>query len=146
MVRAIDWRMRPPFGDWKESFLYTKGSISKKEVKPKAIAEWNVDYLVEEMDAAGMVAAMTPHRLGQDPEYLVQLQNLHPGRFYGFLHCDPFEMEKALADIDKYVVNGPLYGVVMEPGQFFLKEAMPADDERLFPVYEKCQKHKLVYM
>lgn len=143
MIRAIDWRMRPPFGDWKESYLYTKGSISKKAVKPKAITEWNVDYLIKDMEEAGMVAAMTPQRLGQNPEYLVQLQNLYPGKFYGFLHCDPFEMEKALNDIDHYVINGPLYGVIMEPGQFFLQVPMPADDERLFPVYEKCQKNNI---
>lgn len=48
-----------------------------------------------------------------------------------------------MADIDDYMINGPLYGIVMEPGQFFLKEAMPADDERLYPVYEKCQQNHI---
>lgn len=143
MVKAIDWRMRPPFGDWKESYLYTKGSISKKAIKPRAIEEWNIDYLIEDMEEAGVVAAMAPHRLGQDPEHLVQLQNLYPGRFYGFLHCNPFAMEQAMCDIEKYVIHGPLYGVVMEPGQFFLQEPMPADDERLYPVYEKCQANNI---
>lgn len=143
MTRAIDWRMRPPFGDWKESYLYTQGSITKKAVKPCAVTEWNVDYLLEDMDEAGIVAAMTPQRLGQNPEYLVQLQNLYPNKFYGFIHCDPFEMEKALNDIDQYVIHGPLYGVVMEPGQFFLKEPMAADDERLYPIYEKCQQNDI---
>ena len=103
MIKAFDWRMRPPFGDWKESYLYTKGSISKRKDKPKAIEEWNVAYLVEDMKEAGIEKAMTPHRLGQNPEYLVQLQNLYPDTFYGFLHCDPFDLDTALNDIDKYM-------------------------------------------
>ena len=39
------------------------------------------------------------------------------------------------------MVNGPLKGVCMEPGA--LDRPMYADDPRIYPIYEKCEKHEI---
>ena len=39
-----------------------------------------------------------------------------------------------MEDIDLYVGEGKADGIIMEPGQFFLRGSMPADDKMLWPI------------
>lgn len=47
----------------------------------------------------------------------------------------------ALADIEKYVINGPLKGISMEPGA--MTTPYYGNDRRLYPIYELCAAHRI---
>lgn len=34
MTRAIDWRMRPPFGDWKDLIFTHRAALLKRRLNP----------------------------------------------------------------------------------------------------------------
>ena len=128
MHKAIDWRLRPPFKSFKNSYLY------KDDLKPDAAPaalEFNMEKMIQEMDAAGIVVGVVPMRKGNDNNDIEALKKAYPGRFAGLAHIDPFDGQKALDDIDLYVGPGKADGIIMEPGQFFLKDSMAPDDKRL---------------
>lgn len=50
---------------------------------------------------------------------------------------DPSDKYKAVDEIDRFVVNGPLKGVGIEPG--LLPVPMYPNDRRIYPIYEKCE-------
>ena len=65
----------------------------------------------------------------------------YPKEFYGLAAVDAINNEEAFEIIDKYVVNGTYTGSRLEP------TAAPAgfppvniNDERIYPVIEKCQE------
>lgn len=52
---------------------------------------------------------------------------------------DPDEpIEVSLKEIDKYVVNGPFHGIVLEPG-YCKPEPLCCDDRHLYPIYIEVQ-------
>ena len=136
MLKAIDWRLRPPFKSFKESYLYNE---DLRPTAPVAALEFDMDKMIEEMDGAGIEVGVVPMRVGNDNNDIAELKKLYPGRFAGLAHIDPWDGKKALEDIDLYVGEGKADGIIMEPGQFFLRGSMPADDKMLWPIYEKCQ-------
>ncbi len=136
MLKVIDWRLRPPFQSFKESYLYNE---DLRPTAPAAALEFNMDKMIEEMDAAGVEVGVVPMRVGNDNHDIAELKKRYPGRFAGLAHIDPWDGKKALDDIDLYVGEGKADGIIMEPGQFFLRDSMLADDKMLWPIYEKCQ-------
>lgn len=142
MLKAIDWRLRPPFKSFKNSYLYTD---NMKPTAPKAALEFDMKKMLDEMEEANIAVGVVPMRLGNDNNDIAELKKLYPGRFAGLAHIDPWDGTKALDDIDKYVGEGKADGIIIEPGQFFLRSSMPADDKMLWPIYEKCEaEHILV--
>ena len=136
MLKAVDWRLRPPFKSFKESYLYNE---DLRPTPPVAALEFDMDKMIKEMDGAGIEVGVVPMRVGNDNNDIAELKKLYPGRFAGLAHIDPWDGKKALEDIDLYVGEGKADGIIMEPGQFFLRGSMPADDKMLWPIYEKCQ-------
>ena len=63
----------------------------------------------------------------------------YPEKFIGVAGIDPTNRAKALEEIERFVVNGPLKAVGMEPG--VLASPMYADDRRIYPIYEYCAEH-----
>ena len=146
MQKVIDWRLRPPFGSYKGCAIFetaTKSKLANPNV-PKSVTEFSMEYLIQEMDEANVVKGVIPIRKENDNDDIARIQELYPGRFEGLAHIDPFEGQKALDDIDKYVVNGPAKGIILEPGQIFLQDSMLPDDKRLWPIYEKCQAEDIL--
>lgn len=146
MQKVIDWRLRPPFGSFKGCAIFntaTNSHMASDQV-PRSAVEFSMDELIKEMDEANVVKGVVPIRKENDNDDIARIQALYPGRFEGLAHIDPFEGEKALADIDKYVTNGPAKGIILEPGQIFLEDSMRPDDERLMPIYDKCQAEDIV--
>ena len=72
---------------------------------------------------------------------IIKLLDDFPGRFVGTAGLNASKKEEALEEIERTVVNGPLKGVCMEPGA--LDRPMYADDPRIYPIYEKCEKHEI---
>ena len=47
-------------------------------------------------------------------------------------------VEAALEEIGRYVIDGPCRGIALEPA--FDPERWHVDDERVFPIYERCSR------
>jgi len=142
MVKAIDWRFRPPYRSFKGSILYNK--YGDNPAWPESVRKFSMEAMIKEMDETGVGIGMVSMRQGNDNNDIALIKQEYPGRFLGMAHINPCEGQKALDDIDKYVVNGAADTIIMEPGQFFIEDPMPADDPRMYPIYEKCQKAGII--
>ena len=141
----IDFRVRPPYKSLGEGALWNlerrKSFAARfgKGISP-SIEEKSMDLLIQEMDECGVDKGVVQVRLsiGMKNEDLASLLEEYPDRFIGMIGVTPWDVETALADIDKYVVNGNATGIIIEHG--FCNPPITADDERNFPIYEMCQK------
>ena len=147
-MKVIDMRMRPPFGGFLEGMLYNvEGNRRMAERRGLEIApsvlEKSMERLLEEMDEAGVTLGVVTMRKtnGGRNEELLELLDRYPGRFIGIPQIDPMEGEAALDEIDRYVINGPCRGIIIEPNHLCSPEQWYITDSRAFPVYEKCQKN-----
>ena len=50
---------------------------------------------------------MVPIRQENDNNDIARIKEQYPGRFEGLAHIDPFDTEKAIEDVDRYVVLSP---------------------------------------
>ena len=78
-----------------------------------------------------------PHIGVVDNQDIVDLIHAYPGRFTGMAGGDPSDGPGAMEELERYVVGEGLRGIVMEPG--LTKTPMFVEDERIFPLYERCQ-------
>lgn len=147
-MKIIDMRMRPPFGGFLDGMLYNvEGNRRMAERRGLTIArsvlEKSMERLLEEMDEAGVSLGVVTMRKtnGSRNEELFDLLGQYPERFIGVPQIDPLEGEQALQDIDRYVINGPCRGIIIEPNHLCSPEHWYITDSRAFPVYEKCQKN-----
>lgn len=148
----IDFRMRPPFGGYRSSAIFTntdfQGPFARKFGFELAPSVWKMSMalMLEEMAEAGIDKAVVPvRRLANaqvtNEELLEFLQMQGKDKFYGMAGVDPLEGEGALEEIERYIVNGPCVGLTLEPGYCF--KPLKADDEILYPIYEKCQRENI---
>lgn len=148
-MRAIDLRLRPPFGSFLDSGIFFKNpkaieaTMKKRELKevPESVRQASMDLMIQEMDEAGVTYGAVPMRVTDNGnnDDLLALEKQYPGRFLGLPQINPLNQEKALTDIDKYVVHGPCKGIYIEHASIFNTEHWNVNDERAFPVYERCQ-------
>lgn len=143
----IDFRMRPPVGPYVPSVYGNVANIAKATARigfqqVQSVAQVSFDLLKEEMAEAGITHAVIPARVaakGSVPNAdVAELVENSGGFFSGIAALDPADMDKALADLDRYVADGPLKGVGFEPGM--LPTPLHADDKKLYPLYEACQE------
>jgi predicted TIM-barrel fold metal-dependent hydrolase len=153
----VDFRARPPSPEFNAFFNpeFT-ARVSRRAGAshlPQAFVEGSVDRFFAEMDAAGVdvsvvlgrnspavAAGATTLPAGIIPNaHIADLQAAHPGRVVGFAGIDVSNgIHDALAEIEKWVVNGPLHGIFIEPQRAL---ASAPDDPRIDPVYDLCQDH-----
>lgn len=158
----IDMRCRPPFGGFLNPALcdlYITDAIvafSKRfgMTPTPAVLEKSMDLFIQEMTEAGVDKAVVPIRitpgglateksdnLHMDNDDLLKLYELYPDKIIGIAGMNLMNPEIALADIDRYVLNGPCQGVIVEPG-FNFQPLLPNDDG-IYPIYEKCEKNNI---
>lgn len=143
-MKIIDWRLRPPFKSfWVNKIFEAAQNNPDNPYYSEAARKFDMNLMIQEMDEAGVVLGMAPYRYGQDMSDIDELLDNYPGRFEALAHIDPYG-DDPISDIDNYVVNGRAKGAIIEPGQFFIKRPVPADDPILWPIYEKCQKENIV--
>lgn len=108
-----------------------------------AVAARDMEASLAEMDRAGIGMAVLagrkvlPHIGVVDNQDIVDLIHAYPGRFTGMAGVDPSDGPEAMEELERYVVGEGLRGTVMEPG--LTKTPMFVEDERIFPLYERCQ-------
>ena len=152
----IDMRCRPPFGSFvKDKSLYsptdgvplgtqwyTQNVIQAPS--PESALKMDMELLIKEMDEAGIDKIVAPVRAadGGDNAICAPYIEQYKNRVIGMAGIEPMDpVEKNLAIIDEFVINGPYTGVAIEPG--FSPEPMHCNDERIYPVYAKCQENKI---
>jgi hypothetical protein len=149
--KVIDFRVRPPYERNWDFFKDENGNLTTRygfdrygfEYKGSVATE-DFDEFLKELDEAGIDKAVIPGRglRGISNDALIELVEKYPDRFIAFPYVDPLEGQKALDDIDKYVINGKGVGIALEPG-FAANETYDIDDERAYPVYEKLEKNNI---
>ena len=145
----IDFRYRPPYGSYRETIMYRDLERARRcseafgMTQSPAVAARDMEASLTEMDRAGIGMAVLagrkvlPHIGIVDNQDIVDLIHAYPGRFTGMAGVDPSDGPEAMEELERYVVGEGLRGIVMEPG--LTKTPMFVEDERIFPLYERCQ-------
>ncbi|MCY1209612.1 Amidohydrolase [compost metagenome] len=155
--KIIDFRLRPPVGPFKVFFTpnvvgsvnrllgdpvprsYTIGTEPYPHAEDRAI-----DALIAEMNSAGVRLGVMnarhsvnrPVPVHIEDAYLTEMSSRTGRRLLGLAGID-FDkpMKEILAGLDTAVKELGLVGVCVEPG--LARTPMYADDEQLFPLYER---------
>lgn len=149
MYRAIDLRLRPPYKSFATTSFYQNLETRREEgVVSQAAVQRDMDLMIKEMDENNIVYGVAVARESEwggaaKNSDLPGLLADYPNRFIGMIHLQYGAEKNPLDSIDEYIVNGPCTGVYIEPSFRFEKVLMHADDERLFPIYEKCQANNI---
>lgn len=150
-MQVIDFRLRPPFGSYLNTVMYsnierTASSAAKKGMEvSRSARERSCELLLNEMDEAGVAVGVAPGRIGgalgtMDNDDLVELTRRYPGRFVGLGGVDLRDRKAAIAQIHDAVERG-LKGVVVEPG--LAHAPMHIDDARVYPIYAHCEDARI---
>ena len=148
---VIDFRVRAPFAAYKDSFFtpaclehLNRESMLRVDapVSPSAL-QYSMPLLMQEADEAGIDTLVVPVRKATDGhnEDLEELIARYPDRIVGLAGVDGHDINAAIAETERFVVNGSCTGIVMEPGQdktpWFVNSAWA------FPLYDYCQEHRI---
>ena len=159
-MRIIDARLRPATEPFLNSCLGLDSSVNPGlnayckrfgfDSYGESVARRSMEICLKEMDEAGISKAVAPSRWGWDapepmvpPEETVRVVNAYPDRFMGVIAASCYQPERALADAEKYCVNGPCLGVNLEPTPGDEPD-IPICDKSLYPLYEYMQENNLV--
>lgn len=151
----IDFRLRPPFSEYVNLGMYRNKERCRRYAAnigaelAVSVAEESMDALFAEMDANGIDMGVATGRAahfagGMSNDVLLDLLEMYPGRFVGFAGLNHQDWRWSLREIERVVLDGPLSGVVLEPGA--TRPAMFGDDALLYPVYAACEKHGIPVM
>jgi predicted TIM-barrel fold metal-dependent hydrolase len=146
-------RCRPPLPEFREYFdiprITWHGARTGAKAVSRAFVEGSMDLFFEEMDEAGIEIAVVQGRnspavfMGKQfnaafipNERLAEIQNNYSGRFICFAGIDVSNtVHNAVEETVRSIKSLGLKGIFIEPGRQI--QSTP-DDERIFPVYEKC--------
>lgn len=149
---AIDFRLRPPYGTFLNVGMYKDKTAADfyanntGMVRPESAKKESMPMLFEEMAAndieLGVITGRIGHRKGNVPnDVIIELVQKYPDRFVGLAGLDSTHPNESIEELHRVCVNGPLKGVVLEPGA--QEKPMYADDGRLYPIYAECEKYNI---
>lgn len=157
-MNIIDFRLRPPYGDFLKNTVtiynqdFSEPFAKKYGAKiPASAVNKSMELCLEEMDQINIVKGVVPIRVCQGGNNLnmQELFEAYPERFIGMAGLPTDDIGQALAFIDEFILEGIYTGAFIEPGfgadgNFGVYEgAKYANDESLFPIYEKCQEQQI---
>jgi len=157
-MKIIDFRFRPPFGKYLSN---APGSTSTMFNVPEdgsgrtffgapfaeSVCKKSMALCLKEMDEAGIVLGVSPVRkaFGMQNEELLPLLEEYPDRFAGIACIEPMEgISAALDEIDRFVLNGPMKGIILESG--LDRRPWYFDDKIIDPIFEKCEKEDILVL
>jgi len=151
----IDFRVRPPYGNFLNAFVYTDSKkvddVAKNVERfgnhsSVAAKEQSMEKFIQEMDEYGISKAVVHVQVRKGRpianEEALYLANEYPDHLLCLAGIDPSDTKKALSIIDTYVLQGKCIGINME--QAMIAEPMYITDERLYPIYEKCEQEDIL--
>jgi predicted TIM-barrel fold metal-dependent hydrolase len=153
----VDFRVRPPFKAFRDLHLYrprdphpdpvTVSGLRLNMPAYRSFEEKSIDAFMEEMDEAGIdvgvvMGRQSPPPYGSIPnDEVAELVATYPGRFVGFGAVDAGTGDSALREIERCRGLG-LKGIALDNG--WSDPPLYDDDERIFPLYELCQREGLI--
>ena len=113
-------------------------------VPPPSAKQGDMELMLKEMEEGGVTLGVVPGR--QANAFMGNAQRGHRRHRRGLPEnssASPGSIRRTAPrrweEIERFVVNGPLKAVGMEPG--VLASPMYADDRRIYPIYEYCAEH-----
>ena len=144
----IDFRVRPPYKSLGEGALWDLPRRESFAARfgcgiSASIRERSMDLFLAEMAAAGITQAVVQIRLsiGMQNADLAELLQQYPDKFIGMIGVDPWQREQAMTDIQRYVLEGPASGIIIEHG--FCQPALGADCGINYPLYALCEEKQI---
>ena len=146
----IDLRLRPIT----ESFLKSTTDIFPAYGRmfgyelPESVTKRSMKLCCEEMDEAGINLGVAEARWSFEPqsepivpaEDVVDIITRYPDRLLGAIAINGSHVQRAIADAETYVVNGPATGLSLElPFGFSQEPELPIDDASLHPLFDYMQ-------
>ncbi len=154
-MKVIDCRLRPPIGAYAKDSLFeliSNGVMQHCATQhncalPESGKMRSMEKLIQEMDESdvecGYFAVRNTEICGN--EVIFELDTAYPERFKAFAGLKPHDgWEYNLAQIQRFVLDGPAVGIAMEPAIY--GTPWYVDDEIAFPIYEFCQKNRIPIM
>lgn len=142
---VIDARLRPRWGEFLETFparLSTAAYDRTGWSMPPSVSQESEELMIKEMDEAGVTYGMAMKR-NIPNESLVKMQDHFKGRIRSLCTLDASDpIDKNMALIEKFAVNGPLKGIYLEPGR--ARVTTQINDAKLYPLYDLCSEKGLV--
>ncbi|MCQ2444925.1 MAG: amidohydrolase family protein, partial [Mailhella sp.] len=145
---VIDFRLRPPYGDFLKSAQFNPERNAKMTKsfgmwQTKSTLEHSMELFIQEMDAAGIDQGVMTGRVSSSMgnvtcESIREIFQKWPGRFHAFAGGPLLDHTRCQEIIDREIVNGPFAGLNVEPMSTY-DQPMYADDRRIYPVYEMAQ-------
>lgn len=152
---VIDFRLRPPFGEYLKIGMYADKSAADFYAdnigmkRSESAGQESMELLIQEMDEngidIGVAAGRIGHRKGNiSNDEIIRLIETYPERFQGLAGLDASNVRGSIAEMHRVCIDGPLKGVVLEPGS--LEKPLYANNARLYPLYYECEKHNIPVM
>jgi predicted TIM-barrel fold metal-dependent hydrolase len=144
-LRAIDFHVHLPTPDWLDAsmkgYIEAAESYFRSKIARRTLDELAKDY--SDIDVMAVLLAWDAETATGRPrvanELVAQACRDHPEAFIGFGSVDPHKGERAVAELDRVAELG-LKGVKLHPSL----QAFAPDDERFWPLYEKCEELGLI--
>lgn len=151
----IDFRVRPPVGSFTQLSIYTnswlKGLFDFHGGAPVSAKERSMAMLRAEMQRSNVVKAVVWGRAVDDPrestsnDDVAMIVNENSDVFAAGLGgiCVRGQSREAIAEsvaeVDRAIGTLNLRGITLEP-MFGMKPVGHANEERLYPIYERCEQ------
>lgn len=140
-MKAIDFHVHLPTPEWLDvsmkGYVEAAEAYFRSKVVRRSLEELASDY--EQMDVLAVLLAWDAETATGRPrvsnELVAQACRDHPKAFTGFGSVDPLKGDRAVAELDRISELG-LKGVKLHPSL----QAFAPDDERFFPLFEKCEE------
>lgn len=147
----FDMRLRPPLKSWLTKIQYQHGGGNPARLgfpRPPSAEAKSMAMMLQEMDQAGIRHGAIAGRQSKEPvgaipnDEIAEVIAQHPDRFVGFAGIDTSQpADASLAEIERCLKIPGFVGAAIEPCASRIP--MLADDRRLYPVYEACQKREV---
>jgi len=144
-LRAIDFHVHLPTPEWLDvsmkGYVEAAESYFRSKVARKSLDELAAEY--ESLDVMAVLLAWDAETATARPrvpnELVAQACRDHPNAFIGFGSVDPLKGDRAVDELEGIAELG-LKGVKLHPSL----QAFAPNDERHWPLYEKCQELELI--
>jgi predicted TIM-barrel fold metal-dependent hydrolase len=146
-MKAIDFHVHLPTPDWLDvsmkGYVEAAESYFRSKVARRSLDELAGDY--QELDMLAVLLAWDAETATGRPrvpnELVAEACRDHPEAFVGFGSVDPLKGKTAIDELEQIEQLG-LKGVKLHPSL----QAFAPDDERHWPLYEKCEEMGLALL
>jgi len=152
---VIDFRVRPPFNSFSNLTIFGARLTARNRPAawvgplPESVMQRSMELFLTELEEAGVKRAVIWGRAVRDKNASTTLEDVaalvrrYPSTFLGFggirIPSDNTEIQSAVTDTERALVELRLSGITLEPG-FAMSPTAGPDDPNLYPVYERCQE------